>query len=264
MDLSKSILSGQYNNTAVTPRDLGHIRGSGQFFTGNGMSSNWQTGQEPTYTREFPNEPFPNQKYELSNFAPVGNDNTLSRKWKFTNTPSNGDPFQQFALNDLNETPSALNMIFFNKTNIDYLQKRIINDVKRLSGYEIKPQDENSLMVYMTNAYVLGSSGWLPLTSVVHIGAENKAQASGEKSCSLRQRLTRLNQTVLQSAMKDVLSGIGMYMTYYKDASSLPIPLELPELMTMKGSRMNMPNIGLHSSNGDGASSFNMRNNIIN
>lgn len=264
MDLSKSILSAQYNNLATTPRNLGWIRGSGQFSTGNGMSSNWQQGQQPTYTNEFPHEPFPNQKYELSDKAPVGQ--RVNNKWKFTESqahaPLKGDPYLDFALNDLHETPTALNMIFFNTTNVDYLQKRIVEDVYNITGMKIKPQDTNSLMVYMTNAYVLGHSGWLPTTSVVHLGAM-QAQQRGPKNCSLKQRLARLNQTVLQQAIKDVLSGIGMYMTYYKDASSLPVPLERPTYMSAKGANVLQENIGLYSGNSQGIASFNQRYNVL-
>ena len=272
MDLSKSILSAQYNNVATTPRDLGWIRGSGQFSTGHGMSSNWQQGQQPTYTREFPGTPasngisgpLPNQKYELSSMAPVGE--RVNNKWKFTESqakaPLKGDPYQQFALNDLNETPTALNMIFFNTTNVDYLQKRIVEDVFNITGIKVKPQDTNSLMVYMTNAYVLGHSGYLPTTSVVHLGAQ-MAQQRGPKSCSLKQRLARLNQTVLQQCVKDVLSGLGMYLTYYKDASSLPVPLERPTYMSAKGANVLQENIGLYSGNSQGIASFNQRYNVL-
>ena len=117
-------------------------------------------------------------------------------------------------------------------------------------------------MVYMTNAYVLGSSGWLPTTSVVHLGAE-MAQQQGPKNCSLKDRLTRLNQTVLQQCVKDVLSGIGMYIQYHNDASSLPVPLERPTYLSSKGSNILQENIGLYSGNSQGIASFNMRNNVI-
>lgn len=264
MDLSKSILSAQYNNTATIPRNLGWIRGSGQFNTGHGMSSNWQQGQQPTYTHEFPREQHKNLKYELSSMAPVGE--KINNKWNFTesqaNAPLMGDPYLNFALNDLHETPTALNAIFFNKTNVDYLQKRIVQDVYNITGIKIKPQDTNSLMVYMTNAYVLAHSGWLPTTSVVHLGAM-QAQQRGPKSCSLKSRLARLNQTVLQQAIRDVLSGIGMYMTYFKDASSLPVPLEQPTYVSAKGSRVLQENVGLVSGNSQGIASFNQRYNVI-
>jgi len=264
MDPRKSILGANYNNVITTPRTLGAIRGEGKYFTGNGMSSNWQQGQQPTFTQEFPKDNFKNQIYDLSNKAPVGQ--RINNKWSFTedqaNAPLKGDPYQQTGLNFLHETPTALNMLFFDSKNVKYLSRRIIEDVYRITGVKIKPQDENSLMVYMTNAYVLGHEGWMPATSsVVHLGV---AEQRGPKECSIKNRLTRLNQTVLQQAVKDVLGGMSMYMTYYKDASSMPIPLDLPTYASSKGANVLQQNIGLYSGNSEGISSFNQRYNIIN
>jgi len=41
MDLSKSILSAQYNNVATSPMNLADIRGTGKFKTSYPLSSNW-------------------------------------------------------------------------------------------------------------------------------------------------------------------------------------------------------------------------------
>ena len=84
----------------------------------------------------------------------------------------------------------------------------------------------------------------------------------------MKERLNRLNQAVLQDLIKQILSGIGAYVQYYKDASSMPMPLEHRKLMTMKGGNV-IPdgNIGLYDNardTGKSIASYNLRNNVIN
>jgi len=275
-----SILSAQYNNYATTPGQLATIRGSGQFTT-TGMSSNYPlTNFNPdtsTYVRKvegnslFGKEhvfPTYGSSWNLSDMAPVGK--RVNDQWQFTKDQSSfppgskeslkGDPYLQFGLKANHTVPTALNSLFFNKINVQYLQKRIVGDIKQLTGMAIKPQSEDALLIIMNNKYQYSLYGSLDSgTATAHL-----ALPRGEKSCSLVQRLTRLNQAVLQDVEKQILGGMNMFVTYVKDASSLPIPLSRPTKMTMKGSRILQENIGLHSGNSRAQNSFNMRNNIIN
>ncbi len=267
-----SILSAQYQNVATTPGQLGAIRGSGQYSNKFPLSSNWQPQSPPSassYVRSLTDQNFPNQgpRWSTSDEAPVGK--RQNNQWKFTPDQSSvppeskdslqGDPYLQYGLKANNSVATALNSLFFNKTNVQYLQRRILRDVKQLTGMTIKPQSEDALLVIMNNKYQYSLYGWLPSTSVVHL-----ALPRGEKSCSLKDRLTRLNQAVLQDVIKQILGGMNMYMQYYKDASSLPTPLKRPTLMTMKGGRVLQQNFGLNSGNSRGIQSFNLRNNVIN
>lgn len=271
-----SILSAQYNNVATTPGELASIRGSGNFNTNYPLSSNWpQANFKPetsTYAKGLfgDNHIFPTygSQWELSSMAPVGK--RVNDQWIYTQDQSSfppvsketfqGDPYLQFGLQANHTVPTALNTIFFNEKNVKYLQKRIIDDVHQLTGVKIKPQSEDALLVIMNNKYQYSLYGSLPTTSVVHLAVPR----GDNKPCSLKDRLTRLNQAVLQDCIKQIISGMNMYADYYKHASSLQLPLDLPVYTSMKGGKVLQQNIGLYSGNSRSIASFNLRNTVIN
>lgn len=275
-----SILSAQYQNVITTPGQLGAIRGSGQWNADFPLSSNWPINDfnpdTSTYVQKLKGQSlwkedtqFPSygSKWTVNELMPVGK--RVNNQWEYTKDQNSfppyskesleGDPYLQYGLKANHTVVTALNSLFFNKKNVQYLQKRIIDDVYSLTGVSIKPQNEDALLVIMNNKYQYSLYGWLPAMSTPHL-----ALPRGEKPCSLTDRLSRLNQSVLQDVIKQILSGMNMYMQYYKDASSLPTPLSRPKAMTMKGSRVLQENVGLHSGNSRGIASFNMRDNVIN
>ena len=93
----------------------------------------------------------------------------------------------------------------------------------------------------------------------------NKITNRGEKPCSLESRLVRLNTSVLEETVKQILSGINMYKQYYKDASSLPMSLDRPVYTSMAGSKVLSESIGFNSGHERtiSANSFNERYNIL-
>jgi hypothetical protein len=270
MDLSKSILSGQYNNVMVGVDNLNEIRGTGQYSTSYPLSSNWNPGvfqpDMSTYVQQLGLfDQKEREKIEIrdqvniSDLMPVSH--RKNDQFVYTQTLNNtlrGDPYQEFGLKATNTTPTTLNMLYFNKVNVKYISKRIIDEVYNITGIRIKPQSENSILVIMNNKFQYGLAGGLPV-SPVHL-----ALPRGEKNIPLEERLTRLNQAVIQECVKEVLSGMNMYAEYYKQASSLPMPLEHPTLMTMKGRNVLSENIGFTKGNSDSISSFNLRNNVVN
>lgn len=268
MDQSKSILSAQYNNAVTSIGELSQTRGSGQFNTSYPLSSNYPlTNFKPetsTYVKKIGNtvmnkNPTYQNQINLSNQMPVG-----QRKNDQFNYPSTldhtlkGDPYQSFGLAANHTTPTSLNMLFFSKINVKYIQKRILDEVENITSIRIKPQSENSILIIMNNKYQYSLYGALS-TSPVHL-----ALPRGPKNCSLENRLSKLNQAVIQECVKEILSGMNMYADYYKHASSLPLPLELPVHVTQKGRNVLSENIGLTSGQSDSIASYNMRNNIIN
>lgn len=188
------------------------------------------------------------------------------------------DQYQVWAVMSMNMTPSVLLNLFFSKDNVDYLQGRIIDEVQRIQGERISRQNDDDLLVIMRATYLYGIQGWLPMPdpSAVYArgeianppGPDGRPLAYGgmtEAPTSLENQLTRLNQSVLEQCVKQVLSGILMYKQYYKDASSLPMPLSQPVMTSSKGSRTLMPNLGFQSGHemSIAASSYNQRYNII-
>ena len=53
----------------------------------------------------------------------------------------------------------------------------------------------------------------------------------------------------IQQSVKEIISGIDQYLLYYKDASTLPVPLERPTNKSSKGSRSLEYNIAFHNNN---------------
>lgn len=265
MDLSKSILSTQYNNLATVPQEVALKRGSGQYSTSYPLTSNWPLANFSPQTSTYVTGPQSKiystlgTSWDLSNVAPVASwQNDRFEYPQNLNNTLMGDPYTSFGLQANHETPTALNSLFFNRTNVQYIQKRILDEVENITGIRVKPQSENSILIIMNNKYQYSLYGSLP-SSTVHL-----ALPRGPKECSLKKRLERINQAVIQECVKQVLSGMNAYATYYKDASSLPIPLSLPTCMSSKGGKVLSPNIGLTSGNSAAIASYNMRNLIVN
>ena len=190
--------------------------------------------------------------------------------WNRPNVDGVSARYEEFAGRASHLDPNTLMSFFFSPENVDYLQQRIVQEIKRIRKVDISPQSEDELLVIMNNHYQKALSGWLP-----HADASGKITDKSKRSvyprgpgqsCSLTERLERLNKSVLEETVKQVLSGVNMYMQYYKDASSLPLPLERPTYTSMKGSNVLSERVGLddnpHEFNRS-VTSFNERYNIL-
>ena len=194
------------------------------------------------------------------------------------------DKFQDWALKATQMSPNALLNFFFSSDNVLSLQKQISEEVKRIRNIEISPQSLDELLIIMRNKYLYAQSGWLsmgnpykkndPLNMIVFPRCTvvnpddkgySKAYSSDGGPTSLYNQVLLLNNSVLQEAVKQVLQGVDAYMQYYKDSSSLPLPLTHPILTTMRGSRELQPNLGFESGHemSTAFSSYNQRFNII-
>lgn len=189
------------------------------------------------------------------------------------------DQYQVWAIKSLNMTPTPLLNLFFSKDNVDYIQNRIIDEVYKNRNLKISRQSDDSLLIIMRNKFVYALNGSLPhsgnirqpyargtINNGVNSQGYPKAFSSGTDSCtSLEFQISRLNKSVLEDAVSQILSEIGMYQQYIKDASSLPIPLSHPVQTTMKGSRVISENIGLDNSHemNKAMTSYSQRFNII-
>lgn len=155
-------------------------------------------------------------------------------------------------------TPTPLLIYFFSTENVNYIQNRIRNEVKKNTGVSINDQSIDELLIIMRNHIIYAYSGWLPNNS-------GSITNRGPKECSLEERLTRLNKSVIEEAVKQVFSGINQYKQYTKDISSLPMPLSHPTFTSMSGSRELSENIGYNSGleRSIASQSYNQRFNII-
>ncbi len=191
----------------------------------------------------------------------VGNAMHPQAAGSWNRNPFGENEYQTFATKAVQQDPSVLIEFFYSTENVDYIQNRIISEVKRIQDVDINRQNTDELMILMTNAYQRALSGWLNHEG----GNNNEVYPRGETPCSLENQIARLNKSVLEETVKQVLSGIKMYQTYYKDASSLPLPLSRELYVSQKGSRILSENVGFSSSRDFNIAntSYNERYNIL-
>jgi hypothetical protein len=160
-------------------------------------------------------------------------------------------------------TATPLVIYFFSTENVNYLQERTKQEIKKHTGTDINNQSVDELLIIMRNKILYAYSGWLP--NEASQGGPNAITDRGEKPCSLENRIIRLNKSVLEETVKQVLSGINQYKQFIKDQSSLPMPLSLPVYASMSGSRELSESIGFNSGldRTIAAQSFNQRYNIL-
>lgn len=119
-----------------------------------------------------------------------------------------------WALRAAHHIPNKFNTTFFSKRNVDFIQSRIIGDVKKLTGFNIARQSDQALAIIMLGMYIEYSKN----TDAMNID--------------------ELNRAVLAECVRQVISGIRAYSGYVKDASTNAKPIPRPENPSQKGSRV--------------------------
>lgn len=267
----------QYGNILAPSTEVAKQRGSGnwnpppiwQQSTDRGHA--WKNAYNLYNNEQTKSSPFyePSNKKEYINFNTIGEIGDDLRKNVFEvgstglylqNENSWNDKYTEWALRSMQLTPNSLLVFFFSKDNIEYLQQRTVNEIKKHTNKIISPQSIDELLIIMRSKYIYALSGWLPQQNNPNI-----PQNRGPAPCSLQERLSRLNASVLEETVKQTLSGIKQYEQYIKDTSSLPMPLSIPVFTSMKGSRELSESIGFNSGHEQtlAANSFNQRYNII-
>ncbi len=111
---------------------------------------------------------------------------------------------------------SELSSRFFSAANVDEIQRRLREIVRRETGYTIDRQSDDALLTAMRHVYVRDAAK--PAT-----GADRE--------------VSRLNAVVLAEIAPMVASGLLQHLAYVRDASRLPAPLPRPQQTSIKGSR---------------------------
>ena len=186
--------------------------------------------------------------------------------WNNTEFQGAQNQYTEYALKALMQggmMPTPFAIYFFSTENINYLQNRTKQEVKKHTGQIINDQSIDELITIMINKMLYAYSGWLP--NEPSEGGPNAITNRGEKPCALETRLSRLNKSVLEETVKQVLSSLNMYKQFIKDQSSLPMPLSLPVYTSMSGSRELCPSIAYNSGleKTIAVQSFNQRFNIL-
>ena len=177
-----------------------------------------------------------------------------------------GNQYTDWAMKSVQQNPNVLLNFYFSTENVNYILKRISEEVKNIRGIQIAPQSKDELLIIMRNYYQRALSGWLPHEDQNgKVTNKNEVYPRGETTCGLESRLSRLNKATIEECVKQVISGADMYMKYYEDASSLPLPLEHPTYTSQKGSRILSENVGFNSGHEftNAINSYNERYNIL-
>jgi hypothetical protein len=104
---------------------------------------------------------------------------------------------------------------YFSNQNIEYLQDKIIKNVKDCSqgGYDISKQKKDTLLVIMRSIY---------LQNLKDTG-------------NVQNEVSNMNHLVIEYCVKNIVSNIKNYVHYLNDISKMPIPLEHPKYMRPDG-----------------------------
>lgn len=184
------------------------------------------------------------------------------------NTTDELDAFQKYGLKSTKLVLTPLLLFFFSKDNVINLMNDLKDHIFKISSVQIADQSYDELLIIMRNKFIYGIQGALPANDqgVVSRGpiyGPNGQAYTQNNYNSLYAQLKNLNTAVLQEIVQQTLSGINAYKQYYKDISSMPLPMEQPVMTSMKGSKSLQQNIGLYDGDGKFSSSFNERYNIL-
>ena len=283
--------SANYGNVLIDANRLAYLRGSGDF----NSPPNWEqtTNRGHAYSDaanvyienlndrpklpSLPSAPLSDyaQQIDKWNKQPwvVGSSAIHPQKpgsWNTPNIDGVPDRYESFAQKASHLDPNTLMSFFFSTENVNYLQNRLVGEVKKIKKVDISKQSSDELLIIMNNYYQKALSGWLPHTDnnakVTPKSERTVYPRGGGQTCTITERLSRLNKSVLEECIKQVLSGIDMYMQYYNDASSLPLPLTRPTYTSQKGSRILSERVGLYDNPHEATkaiNSFNERYNIM-
>jgi len=109
---------------------------------------------------------------------------------------------------------SDLSQRFFSEDNIEYLQRRLRDEIRKRTGYVIDRQSDEQLLIVMRYVF---------MQSARNVGGQREVQ--------------RLDELVLREIVPQVGSGLAQYLAYLKDASTLPTPIPRGQATSIKGTK---------------------------
>ena len=116
------------------------------------------------------------------------------------------DEFLQKSLQVLNIEKNPTNGMFFSNGNIESIQKSLIIETRKHTGYNISKQHCSDVVMAMQYFYV------------------NYPQYT--TSSDSERNVSKLNSLVVQDLSKQTISGVKQHLFYLKSIQQLPEPLE--------------------------------------
>jgi hypothetical protein len=112
------------------------------------------------------------------------------------------------------QAPTPLHDAFFGRANLDRIKMALRDSIRDQLGYVIdwRSQSDQDLLVIMRYVYV-----------------QHGANVGGAAE------IRRLNDLVLREIVPQVASGVLQHLSYLRDASQLPVPLDRGIASSVKG-----------------------------
>ena len=141
------------------------------------------------------------------------------------------DDYQRWAYNAVRKSDPYLLPFYFSKINVNFIQKKVVEYVKKERGIEINTsQDTEGLLTIMLSNY---THAW---HNKGIIGSNKCATKPNEDpSTFFTNILAKLNQYTIQQYVKMVLSTLNITEYYIRDISNLPMPISQPVPTSNKG-----------------------------
>lgn len=116
------------------------------------------------------------------------------------------------------QVSSNISKIFFSSKNIELLHNIIIKQIYKQSDniFQIARQSDNQLKLIMRSIFL---------------------QYSKNTDNNIKKQLKNLNTLVLNYSINNIMSNIKMHLTYKKNISEMPIPIEHPKNLSITGTK---------------------------
>jgi len=108
---------------------------------------------------------------------------------------------------DITKTSTNLLEVFFDEDNVKFIEQASRKEAETKLGMTLTIQDRKSVLKAMLFAF----QNYTPRGSAL-----------------LEQDLSQLNSLFVRSASKNIANAVKDYLHYYKEASTLATPMELP------------------------------------
>jgi len=147
----------------------------------------------------------------------LGESNGISEVPLYEESNSGNHLYKNYALKSIVSTDGdKLSNNYFSKKNIDLIQIRMIEKVFIKTGYKIKRQSDTELKLIMRSIFL---------------------QYSKNIKININQQILDLNNLVYRYALPNIISNLKQFLGYSKHISTLPIPLNLPKNLSIKGNK---------------------------
>jgi len=140
----------------------------------------------------------------------------------------NNDTMDKFSIGDIYVSGiyerNLLSDIYFSKKNTLIIQKKIINNIKKIYNYKISPQSDKELLIIMRSIYMDNSTNYY------------KTQQD------LKNEINRLNKLIIDYCINNIINNIKEYVSYLNkidnNSSLIQIePIDRPINISNKGEK---------------------------